>query len=69
MLTRCVLVLRVLLFQRRVSAGLAGFLIFAASPLWAQTDTFEPTVSVGGGIQTSYQHTEPMSAATSTISR
>ncbi len=35
------------------------FLIFAASPLWAQTDTFEPTLTVGGGIQTSYQHTEP----------
>jgi hypothetical protein len=29
----------------------------AASPLWAQT--FEPTLTVGGGIQTSYEHSQP----------
>jgi hypothetical protein len=31
--------------------------MLAASPLWAQ-DTFDPTFSVGGGIQTSYAHIE-----------
>ena len=38
---------------------IAVLLILAASPLRSQTDTFEPTISVGGGMQTSYQHTEP----------
>ena len=38
---------------------LAGFLILAASPLRAQT--FTPTLTVGAGIQTSYDHTEPSS--------
>ena len=34
--------------------------MLAALPLRAQTDTtFDPSFSVGGGIQTSYQHTEP----------
>jgi hypothetical protein len=28
------------------------------SPLRAQSDSFEPTISVGGGIQSSYYHTE-----------
>src|ERR1700690_802067 len=45
-------------------AWLLGFLILAASPLRAQSDltTFTPTFSVGGGIQTSYQHIEPTGA-------
>ena len=41
-------------------AWLAAFLILLASPLSAQT--FEPSLTVGGGIQTSYQHIEPMDA-------
>jgi hypothetical protein len=40
-----------------VPACLAALLIFAASPLWAQT--FEPTLTVGAGIQTSFDHTQP----------
>ena len=48
---------RFLAFRRCVPACVAGFLMFAASPLWAQT--FEPTLTVGGGIQASYEHIEP----------
>lgn len=36
--------------------GMVGVLVFAATPLWAQT--FEPTLTVGGGIQGSYVHTD-----------
>ena len=45
---------RVMIPQRCLPAWFAGFLILAASPLRAQT--FEPTLSVSAGIQTSYQH-------------
>ena len=57
MQTRCFRIVRFLILQRYVSACLAGLLMLAASPLWAQ-DTFDPTFSVGGGIQTSYAHIE-----------
>jgi hypothetical protein len=57
MLTRFIRVSRFLILQRCVVVCLLGFLIFAASPLWAQT--FEPTLTVGGGIQGSYDHTQP----------
>jgi hypothetical protein len=43
--------------QRCSPAWLAAFLIFLASPLWAQT--FTPSASVGVGIQTSYQNVDP----------
>jgi hypothetical protein len=36
---------------------LTGLLIFGVSTLWAQD--FQPTVTVGAGIQSSYQHTKP----------
>ncbi len=40
--------------------GLIALLMLAALPLRAQTDTtFDPSFSVGGGIQTSYQNTNP----------
>lgn len=42
---------------RCIPVCLGAFLILAASPLRAQTD-FEPTLTVGAGIQTSYQHNE-----------
>src|ERR1700680_4310125 len=48
---------RALTLQRCLPALFAGLLISAASPLWAQT--FEPTVTVGAGIQSSYQHVDP----------
>ena len=57
MLTRFVRTVRSLILLRCVPAGLVGILILAASPLWAQT--FEPTLTVGAGIQGSYQHTDP----------
>ena len=57
MLTRFVRRLGFLVLQQWMPACLAGFLILSASPLWAQT--FDPTLTVGAGIQTSYQHTEP----------
>jgi len=49
---------RFLVLRRHISAFLAAsFLLLAASPLLAQT--FEPSFTVGGGIQTSYDHFEP----------
>jgi hypothetical protein len=57
MLTRVVRRLGFRVLQRWVPACLTGFLMLSASPLWAQT--FEPTLTVGAGIQASYQHTEP----------
>jgi hypothetical protein len=36
-----------------------ALLLLAVSPMRAQTDTFDPSFSVGGGIQTSYQNTDP----------
>jgi hypothetical protein len=38
---------------------LVALLTSAASQLWAQTTTFEPSVTVGAGIQTDYQHNQP----------
>jgi hypothetical protein len=55
----CSKVARAFALARSLPVWMAVLLILAASPLWAQTDTFEPTISVGGGIQTSYVHTEP----------
>ena len=57
MLTRFVRRLGFLVLQQWMPACLAGFLILSASPLWAQT--FDPTFTVGAGIQASYQHIEP----------
>ena len=57
MLTRFVRRLGFLVFQQWMPACLIGFLMLSASPLWAQT--FDPTLTVGAGIQASYQHTEP----------
>ncbi|MGH9678801.1 MAG: porin, partial [Candidatus Acidiferrales bacterium] len=37
----------------------AGLLVLALSPLLARAQTFEPTLTVGGGIQGSYDHTQP----------
>jgi hypothetical protein len=42
--------------------GLIALLLLAVSPTRAQTDAFDPSFSVGGGIQTSYHHTEPTGA-------
>src|SRR3984885_7217353 len=57
MLTRFLRSVRTFVFRRRTPAYLAGFLLLAASPLGAQT--FEPTLTVGAGIQTGYDHTQP----------
>ena len=57
MLTRCLRTVRVLVLQRFIPACLAGILLLAASPLWAQT--FEPTLTVGAGIQAGYDHSQP----------
>lgn len=38
---------------------LAAFLMVSASSLSAQSSTFDPTFTVGGGIQTNYDHSEP----------
>jgi hypothetical protein len=55
--TTTVRMLRALRLSWCLPAVLAGLLTLAASPLWAQA--FEPSVTVGAGIQTSYQHNEP----------
>ena len=55
MLTRCCGAVPNFIFRRCGPAWLAGFLMLAALSLRAQT--FEPSVSVGAGIQTSYIHT------------
>src|ERR1700682_1189864 len=57
MRTRFVRTVRFLIFLRCVTACLAGFLVWTASPLRAQD--FEPTLTVGAGIQGSYDHTAP----------
>jgi hypothetical protein len=57
--TRSVCAARVIVSKRFSSLWLAVLLIVIASPLRAQTDAFEPSLTVGGGIQASYQHTEP----------
>jgi hypothetical protein len=44
-------------FARFLVAAMAGLLLLVSTPLRAQT--FDPTFSVGGGIQTDYTHTEP----------
>ena len=56
MLTRFIQAVR-FTFLRYVTACLVGLLMLAASPVWAQT--FEPTLTVGAGIQGSYEHTQP----------
>ncbi len=60
MLTLFVRKARFSFFWQCVPAIVAGFLILAASPLGAQT--FQPTLTVGAGIQTSYDHDEPASS-------
>jgi hypothetical protein len=52
--TRCVRTLRALGPRLLLSAGIAALAAFAVSPLRAQG--FDPTLSVGGGIRTSYDH-------------
>ncbi len=44
---------------RLVAVCLTAFVMLAALPLRAQTDTFDPTFTVGAGIQTNYQHNAP----------
>jgi len=48
-------------FSKLASVCLTAFVISAGVSLMAQTDTFDPTFTVGAGIQTSYQHTAPNS--------
>ena len=57
MLTRFIPAVQYFIFPGCVPVYLAGILIFAASPLWAQT--FDPTLTIGAGIQGSYEHLEP----------
>src|SRR5271170_1898218 len=57
MLTFCLRSVGVLVRRLSLPACMAGFLILAASPLRAQM--FDPTLTVGAGIQTSYEHNAP----------
>jgi hypothetical protein len=61
MLTRFFGRVQCFLLLRCAPVLLAGFLMFAVSPLGAQT--FTPTLTVGAGIQTSYDHNEPSSGS------
>src|SRR5262245_20473014 len=57
MLMRCLSSLRSSVSKRGRFAWFAGSLLLAALPAGAQT--FDPTLTVGAGIQGSYVHTEP----------
>src|ERR1022692_970436 len=57
MLTRFTRALQIHILLRCVPVGTAMLLILAALPARAQM--FDPTLTVGGGIQGSYVHTEP----------
>jgi hypothetical protein len=57
MLTRFIRALQFRILVRCVPACAAVFLVLSALPAMAQT--FAPTLTVGGGIQGSYVHTEP----------
>ena len=63
MLTRCIDAARDFILRHSFIFSLlfAVFVLVGASPLCAQT--FEPTLTVGAGIQTGYDHTEPSSGA------
>lgn len=50
---------RVYLRDRCWLAMLASLFCLASSPLRAQTEDFEPTLTVGAGVQTSYQRNAP----------
>lgn len=54
---RCARIARAFPLRRRSVGWLAGFLLLAASPVWAQA--FQPSLTVGAGIQTNYDHQEP----------
>ena len=54
--TSCIRAVRTLTFRRGLPVLLAGFAVLAASPMRAQT--FEPSLTIGAGIQTSYQHVD-----------
>jgi hypothetical protein len=58
-LTRCIRPARTLSLKRCFPAWMVAFLLLAVSPLRAQTATFDPTLTVGAGIQGSYDHFEP----------
>ncbi len=45
--------------SRLVPVCFTAFVILAALPLGAQTDSFDPTFTVGAGLQTNYQHNAP----------
>jgi hypothetical protein len=60
MLTWCGRSVRFLLSRVGVNGWLAAVLVLIAIPVRAQT--FEPTLTVGGGIQTSYTHTDTTGA-------
>jgi hypothetical protein len=59
MLMRCTATVKAFIFRRSLYSLLIGFLVMAASPLWVKAQDFEPTLTVGGGIQGSYVHTQP----------
>jgi len=51
---RCVRTVRTRTLRRCLPALLAALAVFAVSPVRAQT--FDPSLTIGGGIQTNYQH-------------
>jgi hypothetical protein len=63
-LRRCVRIVRCLTLRRFSLAWLVGLLL-AASPLSAQTDTFQPSFTVGAGIQGSFHRNQTSLPGTS----
>jgi len=51
--------------RRCIPVYTAGLLVLGAMPLKAQTDGFEPSLTVGAGIQTNYQHNQPTGLSSS----
>jgi hypothetical protein len=63
MLLSCVRKIRVSVFRFSATALLSGLMMLIALPLYAQVTL--PPVTVGGGLQTSFVHTQPDAGANS----
>jgi hypothetical protein len=61
MLSRSLCIKLAFLRRRYIPALLAGFVAFAATPLFAQSDL--PPITIGAGLQSSFVHTAPDKAS------
>ena len=47
------------IFTQSLTIWAAWFVMVCGLPLWAQNDSFEPSVTVGAGLQTNFQANLP----------